>query len=84
MESLLPHDEEDARHSDAINGIGAKLGTEQTESDGQKDAIEDEVENTDGDVDAGGIIEDGGEAADTAADNLRRQHEGRPSEGVNH
>ena len=84
MEALLPHDEEYRAHSDAVDGVGAKLRPQHLEADGHQDAVEDKVEDTDGDVDAHGIIEDGREAADAATDNTRRQHEGRPSEGVGH
>jgi len=82
MQTLLPQDEEERRHDDAINGVGAKLGAEHLEADDEEDAVDDEIQDTDGQRDAGGDIQDRRNTADATTDNFGRKHECRPGEGV--
>ena len=57
MQHLLPEDEAQRTHHDAVDGVGAELGAKDLEAYGKEDGIDDEVEHTDWQRHTGGDVE---------------------------
>ena len=84
MQHLLPEDEAERTHHDAIDCVGAELRPQHFEADYQQYTVDDEVHHTDGELDTHSIIQHRRDTTHAATDNLGRQHERRPCKGVNH
>ena len=82
VQHLLPEDEAERAHHNAIDGVGSELGTQHLEADGKQYAVDNEIEHTDGQRDACRDVEHGRDTADAATDNLGWQHKRRPRKGV--
>lgn len=82
MEHLLPKDKSQGGNNDAINGVGTKFGPEETNADKKQYGVDDETHNTDGEVDAQGIVDDRADTADATTHDGSRKHHRRPCKGV--